>query len=81
MLTLNTKIDTHPSIEIAAQLILPFELREKSRLRVTMSNGEEVGVYTVRGTVMRHSSLGWSCLWQDRSRACRYLGVTRFWEI
>jgi urease accessory protein len=57
MLTLNTKIDTHPSIEIAAQLILPFELREKSRLRVTMSNGEEVGVYTVRGTIMRDGDL------------------------
>jgi urease accessory protein len=57
MLTLNTKIDQHPNVEIAAQLILPFELREKSRLRVTMSNGEEVGVYTVRGTIMRDGDL------------------------
>lgn len=57
MLTLNTKIEQHPSVEIAAQLILPFELREKSRLRVTMSNGEEVGVYTTRGTVLRDGDL------------------------
>ena len=46
MLTLQTKIDS--AEEIATQLVLPYELREKSRLRATMSNGEEVGVHDTR---------------------------------
>ena len=55
MLTLQTKIDS--ATNIAAQLVLPYELREKSRLRATMSNGEEVAVFTTRGSVMRHGDL------------------------
>ena len=49
MLTLHTKI---PSADvIAAQLVLPYELREKCRLRATLDTGEDVAVFTVRGTV------------------------------
>jgi len=55
MLTLHTKINSAETI--AAQLILPYDLREKSRLRATLSNGEEVGVFTTRGTVLRHGDL------------------------
>jgi urease accessory protein len=55
MLTLHTKVEQ--AAEITAQLILPYELREKSRLRATMSNGEEVGVFTLRGSVMRDGDL------------------------
>ena len=55
MLTLHTKIAQAESI--AAQLVLPYELREKSRLRATLSTGEEVAVFTVRGTVLRHGDL------------------------
>ena len=51
MLTLHTKVEQ--AEQIFAQLILPYELREKSRLRATMSNGEEVAVFTLRGSVMR----------------------------
>ena len=36
-----------------AQLILPFELRQKSRLRTSLSNGEEVGVNLDRGHILR----------------------------
>jgi urease accessory protein len=60
MLTLHTKIARagldagHP---IAAQLVLPYELREKCRLRATLSNGDEVAVFTPRGTVLRDGDL------------------------
>jgi urease accessory protein len=52
MLTLNTKLDHAEKID--GELVLPFELREKSRLRARLDSGEEVAVFTVRGTVLRH---------------------------
>ena len=55
MLTLNTKVDTADAI--AGELILPYELREKSRLRATLASGEDVAVFTVRGTVLRNGDL------------------------
>ena len=55
MLTLHTKIDQ--ADHISGDLILPYELREKSRLRATLSTGEEVAVLTVRGTVLRDGEL------------------------
>lgn len=55
MLTLHSKI---PSAEqIAAQLVLRYDQREKSRLRATLSTGEEVALYTVRGSVLRDGDL------------------------
>jgi urease accessory protein len=36
-------------------LTLPFELRQKSRLRTWLDNGAEVGLFLPRGTVLRHS--------------------------
>ncbi len=35
------------------ELILPFDLRQKSRLRTSLSDGEEVGLFLERGTVLR----------------------------
>ena len=35
------------------RLALPFELRQKSRLRARLASGEEVGLMLARGTVMR----------------------------
>jgi len=55
MLTLNTKIDSAEKID--GELVLPFELREKSRLRATLTSGEDVAVFTVRGTVLRNGDL------------------------
>ncbi|HJV01721.1 MAG TPA: urease accessory protein UreE [Burkholderiaceae bacterium] len=57
MLTLHTKLPKSGTGAIAAQLVLPYELREKCRLRATLSTGEEVAVYTVRGTVLRDGDL------------------------
>jgi urease accessory protein len=55
MLTLNSRI-THAD-QIDGELILPFELREKSRLRATLVSGEVVAVFTARGTVLRDGDL------------------------
>lgn len=55
MLTLNTKIDHADHVD--GELVLPFELREKSRQRAILSSGEEVALFTVRGTVLRHGDL------------------------
>lgn len=37
----------------SARLVLPFEMRQRSRLLATLDNGEEVGLMLPRGTVMR----------------------------
>ncbi|SFP69673.1 urease accessory protein [Nitrosomonas cryotolerans] len=55
MLTLNTKVTSADSI--FAQLVLPYELRENSRLRTALESGEEVAIFTERGTVLRNKDL------------------------
>jgi urease accessory protein len=40
-----------------AQLVLPFELRSRSRLRARLSTGEEIGVLLPRGQVLRGGDL------------------------
>ncbi|WP_050479408.1 urease accessory protein UreE [Herbaspirillum rhizosphaerae] len=55
MLTLNTKIEHAEHVD--GELLLPYDQREKSRLRATMTSGEEVAVFTVRGTVLRNGDL------------------------
>ena len=37
----------------ALTLSLPFELRQKTRLRTVLTNGEEVGLFLPRGSVLR----------------------------
>jgi len=37
----------------SARLVLPFELRQKSRLLCRSDDGEEVGLFLPRGTVLR----------------------------
>ena len=37
----------------AAELVLPFELRQKSRLLARLASGEEVGLMLDRGSVLR----------------------------
>lgn len=59
MLTLHTKLAAGDvrAATIAGQLVLPYELREKCRLRARLSDGEEVAIFTVRGTVLRGGDL------------------------
>ena len=40
-----------------ATLVLPFEQRQKSRLRARLTSGEEAGLFLPRGTVLRHGDL------------------------
>jgi urease accessory protein len=55
MLTLHTRIASADSVD--GELVLPFELREKSRLRARLSSGEEVALFTARGSVLRGGDL------------------------
>lgn len=41
------------NIPSSARLVLPFELRGKSRLRTRLEGGEEVGLFLERGSVLR----------------------------
>jgi urease accessory protein len=55
MLTLHTKVDVAP--ELYGRLVLPYDQREKCRLRGRLESGEEVAIFTVRGTVLRDGDL------------------------
>ena len=48
---------TCADIKWDAELILPFEKRQKSRLRTRLSNGEEAGVFLERGEILRDGDL------------------------
>ena len=50
-----------------ALLVLPFELRQKSRLRTTVEGGEEIGLFLPRGTILRDGD----CLEADDGRVVR----------
>ena len=52
MITINQKLDK--ILETDNTLTLPFDLRQKSRLRTYLDNGEEVGLMLPRGEVLRH---------------------------
>ncbi|MFY9317419.1 MAG: urease accessory protein UreE [Burkholderiales bacterium] len=44
-------------VEVKGQLILPFEQRQKSRLRTKLASGEEVGLKLPRGEILRDRDL------------------------
>jgi urease accessory protein len=46
-----------PPSPAAEQLVLPFELRQKSRLRARLASGLEVGLFLERGIVLRGGDL------------------------
>jgi urease accessory protein len=54
-----------------AELVLPFELRQKSRLRTTIASGEEIGLFLERGTVLRDGE----CLHADDGRVIRVVAA------
>jgi urease accessory protein len=53
MTTLTVSSITHSSGRADARLVLPFDLRQKSRLLATLDSGEEIGLTLPRGTVLR----------------------------
>jgi urease accessory protein len=69
MLTLHTKVD-HTD-QIAGEIVLSYDMREKNRLRATLSSGEEVAIITARSTVLRNGDL----LKGDDGRVVRILAA------
>ena len=60
MLTIRERLNTPASTEAspaAERLVLPFELRQKSRLRARLASGTEVGLFLERGVVLRGGDL------------------------
>jgi urease accessory protein len=51
MLIVRQRIPPQPRGD--AELVLPFEQRQKSRLRTVLTSGEEVGLFLERGTILR----------------------------
>jgi urease accessory protein len=47
-----------PQASHDAELVLPFEQRQKSRLRTVLASGEEIGLFLDRGSILR----GGDCL-------------------
>jgi len=54
-----------------AELSLPFELRQKSRMLTRLASGEDVGLMLERGTVLR----GGDCLRADDGRVVRVVAA------
>ena len=55
MLTLHTRLEQADVID--GELLLTYDQREKSRLRARLVSGEEVALFTVRGSVLRDGDL------------------------
>jgi urease accessory protein len=53
-----------PAEKTDAKLVLPYELRQKSRLLAQLTSGEEVGLMLERGTILR----GGDCLLAEDGR-------------
>ena len=53
------------------ELLLPFEQRQKSRLRTRLESGEEIGLFLERGGVLR----GGDCLVADDGRIVRVVAA------
>ena len=65
MLVVRHKLDTPAAHD--ALLVLPFELRQKTRLRTTVVGGEEIGLFLERGSILRNGE----CLKADDGRVIR----------
>lgn len=52
MITLRERISASAA-PVNLKLVLPFELRQRSRLRARLTSGEEVGLFLERGIVLR----------------------------
>jgi urease accessory protein len=65
MLIVQKRIPSQATCDV--ELVLPFELRQKSRLRTTVTGGEEIGLFLERGTILRDGD----CLQADDGRVVR----------
>ena len=57
MLEIRSRFPLKPNAEyrvhVRGRLVLPFDMRQKSRLRATLTSGEEVAIVLPRGQVLR----------------------------
>ncbi len=60
MLNLTEKIEKSSTYDVT--MTLPFDVRQKSRFRASLDNGEEVGVILPRGAILREGD----CLRADQ---------------
>lgn len=60
MLTIRQRLNASATAAVspaAEKIVLPFELRQKSRLRARLASGLEVGLFLERGVVLRGGDL------------------------
>lgn len=57
MININKRLIKSPQIKVSDQLVLPFDLRQRSRLRVTLKSGLEAALLLDRGTILRGGDL------------------------
>lgn len=69
MLIARQRITAQESVD--GELVLPFEERQKSRLRTRLRSGEEIGLFLERGLVLR----GGDCLVADDGRVVRIVAA------
>ncbi len=69
MLVVQTRLSAPAPHDV--ELVLPFEMRQKSRLRATVSDGEEIGLFLDRGTVLR----GGDCVRAQDGRVVRIVAA------
>lgn len=69
MLTISQRVEGERTID--DELVLPFELRQRSRLLTRLKSGTEVGLMLDRGTVLR----GGDCLLTDDGRTVRVVAA------
>jgi urease accessory protein len=69
MLVVQRKLDAAAPHD--ALLVLAFELRQKSRLRTTVEDGEEIGLFLARGTVLHDGD----CLEAEDGRVGRVVAA------
>ncbi len=62
MLIISKRIATQSKYDV--ELVLPFDQRQKSRLRTALADGEEVGLFLERGHILRDGE----CLRADDGR-------------
>lgn len=51
MIVISKRINPRPVHDV--ELVMPFDLRQRSRLRTRLASGEEVGLFLERGEILR----------------------------
>lgn len=69
LLSITERIESTPHCD--EQLVLPFDLRQKSRLRVRLESGVEAALQLARGTILR----GGDCLKTGDGRSVRVIAA------